>query len=131
VSYVNGRGVREIRAGHAAQLELVLVPDVGLCAAAFQRHRPAGGVELSELRDGAPEPDFGCRGVGVDKAEWDKPTLELAVVDHQMGDGTSARVDDQAADFAADPIAAADVSPDRERRHSSHGRAPRSWDFSS
>jgi hypothetical protein len=39
--------------------------------------------------------------------------LELAVVDHEMGDGMSARVNDQAAHFAADPVGTGGVSPDR------------------
>ena len=56
-----------------------------------------GGVELSELRDGAAEPDRACRGVDVDQAERDKPALELAVVDHEMGDGTSVQINDHAA----------------------------------
>jgi hypothetical protein len=59
-------------------------------------------VESFELRDGAAQPDL-ARGVDVDKVERDKPVLELAVVDHEMGDGSSARVNDQAAHFAADP----------------------------
>jgi GNAT superfamily N-acetyltransferase len=89
-----GPGVREIRAGHAAQLQLVLVPDVRVRAAAVQRHRPAGGAELSELRDGAAEPHLARRGVHADQADRDEAALVLAVVDHQMGDGTSARVID-------------------------------------
>jgi hypothetical protein len=58
----------------------------------LQRHRHVGGVELFELRVGAAEPDLACRGVDVDKVEGDKPALELAVVDHEMGDGTSAQM---------------------------------------
>jgi hypothetical protein len=91
----------------------------------FQQHRPDGGVELSERRHGAAEPDLDCRSVDVDKVNRDKPALELAVVDHQMGDRPSPRVNDQADQVAADPIGTADVSPDRERHRSCHGRAPR------
>jgi hypothetical protein len=95
-----------------------------------QRHRLAGGGELFELRDGAAEPDLACRGVDVDKAERDKPTLELAVVDHQMGDGMSARVNDQATHFATEPVGTGDVSPDRQRRRPGHGHLPVAFDCS-
>lgn len=84
----------------------------------MQRHRHAGGAELFELRDGPAEPDLACRGVDVDEVERDKPALELAVVDYEMGDGMSAQMNDHAAHFAADPIGTADVSPDRQWRRS-------------
>jgi len=106
----DGRGVREQLAGHAARPELVMAV-VWVHVVVLHRNRPGGGLELFELRDGAAEPDLACRGVEVDKVERDKPTLELAVVDHKMGDGTGARVNDQAAHLAADPIGTGDVSP--------------------
>jgi hypothetical protein len=102
-------------AGQAAPLHLVIAV-VWIRVIVLQQHRLAGGVELSELRDGAAEPDLAGRGVDIDKAERDKPAVELAVVDHEMGDGTSAQMNDHAAHLAADFIGTADVSPDRERR---------------
>jgi hypothetical protein len=105
------RRVREKPAGHAAPLRLVIAA-VWVRVVVLQRHRHLGVAELSELRDGPAEPDLARRD--VDKADRDKPTLELAVVDHQMGDGPSTRVNDQAAHLAADPIGTADVSPDRQ-----------------
>lgn len=80
----------------------------------MQRHRHLGAAELSELRDGAAEPDPAGRSIDVDQVERGKPALELAVVDHEMGDGPSARVNDHAAQFAAGPIGTADLSPDRQ-----------------
>jgi hypothetical protein len=102
-----------------------LVIAVRIRVVVLERRCHLGVAELPELRVCAAEPDLACRGVEINKVERGKPTLELAVVDHEMGDGPSARVHDQAAQFAADPIGTADVSPDRERRRSCHGRTPR------
>jgi hypothetical protein len=117
----DGRGVRE--PASAAPLHLVIAV-VRVRVVAVQRHRHVGGVELFEFRDGAAEPDLARRGVDADQVERDKPALELAVVDHQVGDGPSPRVDDHAAHFAANPIGTADVSADRQRRYACHGRTP-------
>jgi hypothetical protein len=91
----------------------------------LQRHRHAGGAELFELRDGPAEPDLACRGVDVDEVERDKPALELAVVDYEMGDGMSVQMNDHAAHLPLTPLAQLTSAPIVSGVVPCHGCTPR------
>ena len=77
-------------------------------------------VKLVELRERAAQPDLAVRRLGQVGGHEPPGLRPVPVLDNQVGDHLSGRVEDQALDLAAVSIRAACPGPDREFHFRSH-----------